>query len=175
MKRQKSYLLFLLGEFTINSEVLSDLVNTLTFVIGSPYLKYVHHDNLIITHFESYDTLEDIDFYLNTTLDDSILSYFLLPKPRKMGMRLDDGLKKHLTDLKSNNLKTGNSTEQISENFIHINEVLHDYTQKFIKKVKEKSEDKDYQLDDVLDKITESGIDSLTSEEKKFLNNISKD
>ena len=64
MKRKKSYLLFLLGEFTITSEVLSDLVNTLTFVIGSPYLKYVHHDNLIITHFESYDTLEDIDFYL---------------------------------------------------------------------------------------------------------------
>ena len=173
MKRKKNYLLFLMGEFKAINTPLSHLIDTLSFVIGSPYLKYVHHDNLIVAHFESYDTLEDIHFYLNTTLDDTILSYFLFPKPRKMGIRLDEELEKHLTELRKNTLnKSDGFVENINEHFLHINEALQNYSNKFVDKVRKESESKEYNLDDILDKISESGMDSLTTEEKKYLTTI---
>jgi transcription initiation factor IIF auxiliary subunit len=173
MQRKKNYLLFLMGDFKSINKPLGHLIDTLSFVIGSPYLKYVHHDNLIIAHFESNDNLEDIHYFLNTTLDESILSYFLFPKPRKMGIRLDEELEKHLKDLKKNTLnKSDMFSEKVNDNLLHINDVLQDYTNKFINKVKKESEKKEYNLDDILDKITQSGMDSLTTEEKKFLESI---
>ena len=174
MQRKKSYLLFLLGEFKSINNPLTQIIDTLSFVIGTPYLKYVHHDNLIVAHFESYDTLEDIHFFLNTTLDDTILSYFLIPKPRKLGMRLDEELEQHLTDLKKNTFKSDEKIikEKLNKNINHINEVLHGYTDKFINKLKDKTIE--YNLDEILDKINQQGLETLTLEEKNFLDNISK-
>ena len=40
--------------------------------------------------------------------------------------------------------------------------------------LKKESENKEYNLDAILDKINEVGIDSLTTEEKNFLHNLSK-
>ena len=70
-------------------------------VLNGGTLRYVHHDNLMVCHFQSSETLEDIDWLLGSTLNDDIFAYFLLPKPRQMGIRLDVDLEKHLTDLKS--------------------------------------------------------------------------
>ena len=175
MKRKKSYLLFILGDFKDIKTSLNQIVSTLGFVIGGPYLKYVHHDNLILAHFESYDTLEDIHFYLNTTFDENILSYFLVHKPRKLGMRLDEELEKHLTNLRGNTLKRDEDIvkEKLGENLYHINETLQEYTNQFINKAVNKSTKKTYTLDEVLEKIYDKGIDSLTLDEKKFLDSVS--
>ena len=61
---------------------------------------------LLFPHFESYDNMEDIHYYLDSNLNETILSYFLFPKPRKMALRLDEELKKHLIDLKTNTLNS---------------------------------------------------------------------
>jgi len=177
MPRKKNYLLFLLGEFTPPTGPLSHIIDTLSLVIGSPYLKYVHHDNLIVAHFESYDTVEDIHFFLNNNLDESILSYFLIPKPRKVGMRLDDGLKNHLNNLRKSGIgeEEKESYEKLGDNILHINEVLQDYTDEFINKTREKSKKKDFTLNEVLDKITDEGINTLTHDEKEFLDSLSKE
>ena len=175
MQRKKNYLLFLLGEFTSPTGPLSHIIDTLSLVIGTPYLKYVHHDNLIVAHFESYDSVEDIHFFLNSNLDESILSYFLIPKPRKVGMRLDEGLEKHLNNLRKSEIGEEKETHQkLEDNILHINEVLQEYTHEFINKTKEKSKNKDFTLNEILDKITDNGIETLTLEEKEFLDSISK-
>ena len=176
MPRKKNYLLFLLGEFTPPTGPLSHIIDTLSLVIGSPYLKYVHHDNLIVAHFESYDSVEDIHFFLNNNLDESILSYFLIPKPRKLGMRLDESLEKHLTNLKKNEIgdEEKETYEKLGDNIVHINEVLEEYTHEFINKTRENSKNKDFTLNEVLDKITDHGIETLSVEEREFLDRISK-
>jgi hypothetical protein len=171
MKRKKNYLLFLMGDFKLVNEPLTHIIETLSLVIGSPFLKYVHHDNLIIAHFESYDNMEDIHFFLDTTLNESILSYFLFPKPRNMAVRLDEELKKHLINLKTNTLTRPDILPQkLNESLIHISEALEGYTQQ----VTTESEKKEYNLDEILDKISEDGMDSLTTQEKEFLQNLSK-
>ncbi len=175
MKRKKNYLLFLMGDFKLVNEPLTHLIETLSLVIGSPFLKYVHHDNLIISHFESYDNIEDIHYYLDSSLNETILSYFLFPKPRKMEVRLDEELKNHLIDLKTNTLSRPDILPpELNDNLIHISEALEGYTKKFVNTLKNESENKEYNLDDILDKISEVGVDSLTREEKNFLNNLSK-
>lgn len=176
MKRKKNYLLFILGDFKDINTSLNQIISILGFVIGGPSLKYIHHDNLILAHFESYDTLEDIHFYLNTTFDEDIISYFLVPKPRKLGMRLDEELEKHLINLHSNTLKLDEDTikEKLGENLYHVNETLQEYSNRFINKTIDKSKKKTYTLDEVLEKIYDEGVDSLTEDEKNFLDSVSK-
>jgi hypothetical protein len=92
-----------------------------------------------------------------------------------MEVRLDEELKNHLIDLKTNTLSRPDILPpELNDNLIHISEALEGYTKKFVNTLKNESENKEYNLDDILDKISEVGVDSLTREEKNFLNNLSK-
>ena len=99
MKRRKNYFLFIVGNFTDPTTVqtnIGDTIHTLTMILDQGNLRYIHHDNLMVCHFQSTETLEDIDWLLSTTLNEDIIAYFLLPKPRQMGVRLEKDLEKHL-------------------------------------------------------------------------------
>jgi len=183
MKRKKNYFLFIVGNFTDPSTVqnnITDTIHTLTMLVNDSTLRYIHHDNLMICHFQSVDTLEEIDWMLSNTFSENIISYFLIPKPRQMGIRLDKDLEKHLTDLKS---KPTTDKPQIDENigigFKHIGEIFTSMREDMdiIFKMSDNKADLPvvtYNVDEILDKINEKGINSLTIEEKEFLDKQSK-
>ncbi len=185
MRRKKNYFLFIVGNFTnpstVNSNV-TDIIHTLTMLLNESTLRYIHHDNLMVCHFQSVETLEEIDWMLTNTFNEEVTAYFLLPKPRQMGIRLDKELEKHLTDLKSKpNTDKPNIDENIGDGFKHISEIFS--TMKDMKDMeivfKYSDEESDtpivtYTVDNILDKINETGIDSLTIEEKNFLDQESK-
>jgi len=183
MKRKKNYFLFIVGNFsnpsTVNSNV-TDIIHTLTMLLNESTLRYIHHDNLMVCHFQSYETLEEIDWMLTNTFNEEVISYFLLPKPRQMGVRLDKDLEKHLTDLKSKpNLDKPVIDENVGEGFKHIGEIfasMKEDMEIIFKLPDNKSEIPlvTYTVDNILDKISETGIDSLTLEEKNFLDQESK-
>ena len=116
---------------------------------------------------------------LTNTFNDDVTAYFLLPKPRQMGIRLDKELEKHLTDLKSKpNTDKPNIDENIGEGFKHIGEIFSSMKDmEIIFKLSDNKSDEPivtYTVDNILDKINETGIDSLTIEEKNFLDQESK-
>tara|TARA_Y100000389_G_C17453446_1_gene516380 strand:- start:1044 stop:1604 length:561 start_codon:yes stop_codon:yes gene_type:complete len=185
MRRKKNYFLFIVGNFndpsTVNSNV-TDIIHTLTMLLNESTLRYIHHDNLMVCHFQSIETLEEIDWMLTNTLNDDVTAYFLLPKPRQMGIRLDKELEKHLTDLKSKpNTDKPNIDENIGEGFKHIGEIFSSMKDmedmEIIFKLPNNKSDTPtltYSVDDILDKISVNGLDSLTIEEKNFLDQESK-
>ena len=187
MKRRKNYFLFIVGNFTDSNTVqtnIIDTIHTLTMILNQGNLRYIHHDNLMVCHFQSTETLEDIDWLLSTTLKEDIIAYFLLPKPRQMGVRLEEDLEKHLTDLKSKPT-TDNPTidENISGGFKHIGEIFSAMKEdmgSLFDKIPQDSPDYvkiptiTYTVDDILDKINETGLGSLSKEERNFLDEQSK-
>ena len=183
MRRKKNYFLFIVGNFNDSSTVntnITNIIHTLTMLLNESTLRYIHHDDLMVCHFQSIETLEEIDWMLTNTFNDDVTAYFLLPKPRQMGIRLDKELEKHLTDLKSKpNTDKPNIDENIGEGFKHIGEIFASMKEdmEIIFKLPDNKSDKPivtYTVDNILDKINETGIDSLTIEEKNFLDQESK-
>lgn len=158
-----------------NSQV-TEIISTLTLIFSGNGLRYLHHDNLMVCHFQSVETLEDIDEILSATLSDDVISYFLLPKPRQMGIRLEKDLEDHLINLKSKpNLGNSIKSETLQDDFQHISEIFSNIREE-IKDLKQqkKEVDENYTVDGLLDKINTSGLDSLTKTEKNFLDQQSK-
>ena len=176
MKRKKNYLLFIIGDFLMSESVHEDvkeIIDTLTILLDGKSLKYIHHDNLMLCHFQCFENIEDIDLYLSENIPSNIFAYFLLPKPRKMGIRLDMELQDHLLNLNKNTLSDDSSLkgDSLSGNFLHISEVLSNFKEDMMSEMKNlgQKEHEVYSVDNILDKINKTGIESLTEEEKKFL------
>ena len=65
--RKKKYLLFLIGEFDHITLVLEEVIDILSVAMEDTHLKYVHHDNLIIAHFRSRESLEEVNKFLDSS------------------------------------------------------------------------------------------------------------
>ena len=90
-----------------------------------------------------------------------------------MGLRLDDDLQNHLMNLNKNTLSKDSplKSDYLSDNFLHISEVLNSFKEDMIHEMEKRvtTEPPVFEVDDILDKISKDGIDSLTKEEREFL------
>ncbi len=172
-QRKKRYLLFLIGEFDHITLVLEEVIDILSVTMEDTHLKYIHHDNLIIAHFRSRESLEEVNKFLDSSFTTQILSYILIPTPRKFGTRLNDELFKHLFNL--NEMRTISIETFRSKKTKMVNDILKEKLKDIFNfEPVEPLPEKHYSLDGILDKISRSGLKSLTAEEWDFLNNISK-
>jgi len=169
-QRKKKYMLFLMGNFNKVEEALDEITNVIAVVMDGQHLRYIHHDNLIICNFESIAPLEEIDGFFTDTLTEIFESYFLILRPRRMGFRLDDDLKKHLFF----NPKNTPPDRKQSKEIPRIRELMEGFVDHFQRAIKKKNIKTNFDLDEVLDKISSQGLDSLTAAEKHFLKNIPK-
>tara|TARA_R110001583_G_scaffold78667_1_gene213075 strand:+ start:106404 stop:106934 length:531 start_codon:yes stop_codon:yes gene_type:complete len=171
-KRKKKYLLFLVGEFDQISLVLDEVIEILSLTMEGTHLKYIHHDNLIIAHFRSTEKLDDVNEFLDDSFSDQILSYILIPTPRNFGTRLNDELFSHLFRL--NDRRSISMENYRSKKVNKISDILKERLQDmFTLEEPTIPPTQTYDLDEVLDKISKSGLKSLTSAEWEYLNNIS--
>jgi|TARA_R110002012_G_scaffold313239_1_gene524678 hypothetical protein len=169
-KRNKEYLLMVMGYWDDITDIITELIEVLTPVTsGTRTIKYIHADNALICIFRSKEDFAEMNDYIESAFRDIVEVYILLPKTRNFGIRMEETLKRHLLSAQTPQNDDGVVLQNLKE---------------LIKSDKNPEQSSDevripkkpvvLDLDTILDKISAEGIDSLTPEEKSFLKDQSK-
>ena len=178
MKRNKNYILFIMGRWERETEIISEVIEVLSPITEEfSDIRYVHSETSLVCLFRSKENFQEIDNYLKEELMDTIDIYILQPRSRKFGIRMDGDMEKHLLG-KS---RYQDLADIILED-IEMLEDIHDVIGMNLGKGETKDKDKRITIHDkkpltlngILEKVYETGIDSLTDKEKKFLDEESK-
>ena len=145
-----------------------------TIIVGDEF-SFITGDNVIVMSLKSNLDFEEVDGILHEFLNPHVAAFFLMPKPRKLSYRLDSNLEYHLFGKKPKINKPNYVNPRLAEELTKQLKSLVDFKmvqikQDMLEKYKKK-EVKDLTLDELLDKINEEGMESLTENEIKFLNN----
>lgn len=172
----KKYFLTVIGESKFNSEVLMDIGVALGTIVDSEYLNFNYGESFVMFHFESSVNKEDMFTYIKgvlfgiseTFVLTEVSDKFSVSLPTRMNFIFD--LEKGNPEYIVNNIfldedEDENDADNYNDEFSSIMDTLRRNLQKAQPKIS---------LDSLLDKINESGINSLSETEKKFLENYSK-
>ena len=163
----KKYILFIFGltEEQLIVETLADLEKI------SDEIKFFSGPTYSIYHFESKDSVEEIKQILLEYLDEMIESFFVFSLEGEHAIEMDEQLKAYFLDTKFTNIsddlklrKEYKGEKDIG--IIPIKELLEAYLSKLPKRK--------MTVNEILDKILEKGIETLTQEEREFLDNQDK-
>ncbi len=166
----KNYILTVIGSFESEKEC-QELAISLTPIVDSPNLKFQHTKGILIFHFATEVSKEEIFDYVGGILFGVTEAYILTELNDKVTFSMPKDIKDHLLDLE-------NTTENIEmfidmraeKNNLRINEDEEeddDFVALLLDEVKRKV--KKPTLDQLLEKISKNGIDSLTQFEKETL------
>lgn len=168
----KNYLLTVIGHFE-SEKVCKEIALSLTPLVDSPNLKFQHTQGVIVFHFASEINKDEIFAYVMGILYGITESYILTEITDNMTVSFPQEIKEHLLDLQ-------NTSEDVSMK-IDINKIK--------KNLESLEEEEDWvalllgetdglvkkpSLDQILDKITSKGFDSLSQFEKDTLELYSK-
>lgn len=147
-----TYLLFIYGVFDDEQDIeffCLDILGKSPFILSVRYI--IENNQNIIVIFESYDDHATLSNEVNIlSKNDSVKFYFLIEKNSLVSVNLPEVINDFIF--------TPSSSDPIM-----IKVQYEKYTK--VKKI-------NLELDDVLDKIDLHGIDSLSPDEKKFLDNF---
>lgn len=170
-------------------ELYDHIKDVLETVLSSPELSFVTGEHALIACIESKLPFNEINELLSEFLKPEIPVYFLMPKPRNLGYRLNPILESHLFKKKIENTEQTNELmKELMDNFKKIRKKgLESFMSELDKNLKKtrleikpnmdtpiKNNIEILDIDVILDKIYDSGLDSLTINEKEFLNNQKK-
>lgn len=175
------YILFAFGDYKETPQAL----NTLTEIvsqISTDEIKFQHGDSGVIVTFGTKLDWEQIDDYMKKNVVKLTAMYFVFPIDDDMIYSMDEEIKKHLfentdilTEKEKYNPYTSDSTgvpEFLAGIHIHKS---HSFDDLFKIIYEEVIQDATVMtLNDLLDKIKEKGIDSLSADQLKQLENYSK-
>ena len=185
MKTQTKYILFVFTKQDNLNELVTLVAEELTPISYSPKINYYYDNQSMIFTFDSQEEFGDIKEYVDILFDDLDMTYVLLPyNTDNMSYNTPIDVSNHLFDLNLPEDVTGNKE---TERKLSHNELI-DNVQSFFNKIEfnDDSEDDDddillrqikplpLTLDNILDKINDCGIDSLTNDELTLLNKYSK-
>jgi hypothetical protein len=167
----KKYLLTVFGNF--EEEQCEEIAHCLEPLVDSTHLKFQYRNGVIIFHFESEIQMVDIHEFVELTSYDMYDSFILTEYNDNVSVFMTDDMKQHLFDLE-------NETEDaITFDLVPKNRMDNYYDEDneddivtvLLNEVK-----KNLQLptlDQLLDKVVEHGVESLTPYEKVTLDNYS--
>jgi len=177
------YILFAFGEYKENPQALNLLTETVS-QISKGEIKFQHGDSGVIITFGTKLDWEHIDDYMKKNIVKLTAMYFVFPIDSDMIYSIDEEIEKHLfgnTDILTGkeelnyNKNTSDSTG-IPEFFggihIHKSRSSDDFFKLFYEEIIQ--EEPVMTLNDLLDKIKEKGIDSLSENQLKQLEIYSK-
>ena len=186
MKTEIKYILFVFTKQENLSELVTLVAEELTPISHSPKINYFFDNQSMIFTFNSQEEFEDIKEYVDVLFDDLHMTYVLLPyNTDNMSYNTPIEVSNHLFDLNLPEDVTGNG--ETERKLLH--DELRDNVLSFFNKIEfnDDSEDDDdddillrqikplpLTLDNILDKINDCGIDSLTNDELTLLNKYSK-
>jgi hypothetical protein len=186
MKTQTKYILFVFTKQDNLNELVTLVAEELTPISYSPKINYYYDNQSMIFTFDSQEEFGDIKEYVDILFDDLDMTYVLLPyNTDNMSYNTPIDVSNHLFDL--------NLPEDVSGNIDAGRKLLHDElsdnVMSFFKKIEfneeiDEEDDEDIllkqikpsplTLDNILDKINDCGISSLTNDELNLLNKYSK-
>jgi len=167
----KKYLLTVFGNF--QSEQCEEIAHCLEPLVDSTHLKFQYRSGVIIFHFESEIQMEDIHEFVELTSYPMYDSFILTEYNDNVSVFMTDDMKQHLFDLET-------ETEgAITFDLVPKNRMDNYYDEDneddivtvLLNEVK-----KNLQLptlDQLLDKVVDNGVESLTPYEKATLDNYS--
>lgn len=163
------YFVTILGEFDEN--VIREMGMVLSSMVSQYNLKFQYNDASVIFHFESEETLDDLYSYCLLAFGE-ISDAILVSPLENTGFYMHGTMMNHLLDVQSADTNS-NMVIDMEKEINGENNPVHDLMQ-------EEDDEDDIMtkigkrfptltLDDVLDKICEFGMDSLTEKEKQLL------
>ena len=180
-KKDPAYMLFLFGDFSDLESITQELSIQFLPFVTSPYLKYTYGEFGVVFHFRSGETFTDLKEYVDMSLNEIVDQYFLMEATKNVDIKMDRKLKKDFLNIdgetKKEQPKTG--TIDVESKVRERREELRNFTFEFMLPMDlnfNPKKEPDYlpTVDEILDKITEKGIESLTEKEKEILDNYGK-
>tara|TARA_R110000824_G_scaffold58461_4_gene158035 strand:+ start:473 stop:1039 length:567 start_codon:yes stop_codon:yes gene_type:complete len=175
-------------------DLYSHIRNMLHTIINTHEISFITGEHMMIACLSSTSNFEEISDLLGEFLSSEISTYFLMPKPRKLSYRMNPILESHLfnkTDKR--NVKEGKidkkelkKLEKLFKQDKNREDMLREMARIMIHSQFPTDKDKFYhqewletqnielELDSILDKISEKGLESLNEIEKEFLDNHKK-
>jgi hypothetical protein len=169
----KKYLLTVFGEFN-NKEIIARLGKGIAPIVDSPHLKFQHTKGAMVFHFGSEVNTEEIYDYVTGIFYGLSDAFILTEMTDKTSVYMPENIKAHLLDLE-------NDTEEVdiridvpkmSKSYDDMSEMAEGFVEFLLDEFKE--EVISPSLNEILDKINEKGIKSLSTFEKEILDNYSK-
>jgi len=185
------YLLFIFGEFKNNDKLVELIASQLSiFTDENSYLKYNYGDYGIVLHFQSHFSFYNLRDHVHIILEKIVPQYFLMERPKNFYAFMPPELKLNLFDLYEEN----HNEEQTNVNFKDMMNIVDNFLinvtssmnqdlfseenmDKMFENIMFKMEKEVKQtptIDELLDKIKDKGLSSLTDDEKQILDEYSK-
>ena len=173
------YLMLVYGESeAMDSEtVTTKIAKELQPIVMSDQIKYIYGDGNAIFHFESELKFSEMTIYCDILVEEfKNFMYILIPFNGMMSSNTGEDRIKHLLDV-------NDGTKPINKNIFEVDNILtgEDKIFEFFmtivndeKSTIQKEEICDMSLDDLLDKMIDQGVNSLTELEKQKLQEYSK-
>jgi len=181
--QDKRYMLFLYGDFSDGDELTNEISMQFVPAVSSEFLKFTYGEFGVVLHFRTKETFEDLKEYVDMVFNDITEQYFLVEVSGDVDIKMPRKLKKDFLnidgDIKKEEPKTGgikidevrnNRNRDIKNMSFDIFLPMFDPTSPFNKVQEEVLPT----VDEILEKITETGIESLTEKEREILDNYGK-
>ena len=179
--RLKNYLLFMFGSWdTIenNAPIVDNIKDVIESVVDpEEEFTFITGEHIVIMCLKSRLSFVELQDMLHEYLAPHIDTFFMMPKPKNLAYRLDGNLEGHLfgkKDKKHLKYIHPKVAEELSKHLqslveLRVKDIKENLSaKKTLKKVLTNL--KPMTLDNLLDKIIEGGLESLTKEETEFLN-----
>lgn len=173
-----NYLLFVYYNDTIENteEKTNEIGVQVSDMMSSKEIKFMFGDHHAVFNFSSNLSIDEMGEYIHIIADEiGGFEFFLTPKPRKLYSNFPEDNLKHLLSLKKTKEKKNvpELKEKLRTNNIGGGEKFFDLSELILNFGKQR-EVCNLTLDQLLDKMVDQGVDSLTEVEKQKLEEYSK-
>ena len=176
----KRYMLFIFGDFTEMETFIDEISYQLITVVSSEYLKFNYGEFGMVLHFRTKETFEELKEYIDMCLEGQVEQYFLMEATENVDIKMERKLKKdflNIDGVKKENKNKEVDVEKLSEEkkkrISNMMDFIIPLSEDFVE-LPIKFKITIPTVDEILDKISEKGIESLTKEEKQILDNYGK-
>lgn len=170
----KNYLLTVVGNFE-SEDMCKDMALTLTPIVDSPNLKFSHSRGVLLLHFASEVSKVEIYDFVHGVLYGISDTFILTEYTDNLTVALPEHLKSYMLNLNDDSEDSPMKLDMVKvKNNIGFEEAEDD--EDFVALLLEQTKHmfKRPSLDQILDKISQKGFESLTPFEKDTLENYSK-
>jgi hypothetical protein len=183
---RKQYLLFLYGEYENTDKIIELIALQISnFTSNDSYVKYNYGGSNAVMFFESEFSFYELRDYVHLILENICSQYFLMEKPKGLYAYMPAELKLNLFNLTEDNIKEKKNIEETKNEknesktmfdaFDNSNFSEEDMERMFVNitnKIRGGKEETPT-IDEILDKISNKGIESLSLTERKILDEYS--
>jgi hypothetical protein len=171
----KKYLLIIFGDFK-TKKIVERIAKGITPLVDTPHIKFQHTKGTMIIHFGSEVSREEIYDFLTGILYGFTDTFILTEMDDSVILSMSNDVKKHLMDLENDGDDVSIKIDMSKMSKINDEDNIDYFGEEFVDVLLDefKKEIKTPTLNEILDKINEKGINSLSQYEKEILDNLSK-